>query len=174
MRRPLLLLPQRPSLKHHAACVTWSDILSLMAGCRKSCILVTSFCCLCLIYQGNLTGSQSAGILSSLETGLRWCRCDNITIAPALLGQLEASTEPLERKLWPTMGGCDEPKVDLTAGQVQHPSSPPQNQGAGCACKAAHWLRQSLVLCASCGSTTAALVQLCSLQITGRNSFKPA
>lgn len=46
------------------------------------------------------------------------CRCDNITIAPALLKQLEDSMEPLDRKLWPTMGDCDEPKVDLTAGQV--------------------------------------------------------
>ena len=148
MRRPLLLLPQRPSLKHHAACVTWSDILSLMAGCRKSCILVTSFCCLCLIYQGNLTGSQSAGILSSLETGLRWCRCDNITIAPALLGQLEASTEPLERKLWPNMGGCDEQKVDLTAGQVQHLSSPRQKHVAGCSYTTVHWLRSRRALLA--------------------------
>lgn len=48
------------------------------------------------------------------------CRCDNITIAPPLLAQLEECSEPLERKLWPTMGGCDEEKVDLTAGQV-HP-----------------------------------------------------
>ncbi|KAK9909136.1 hypothetical protein WJX75_007727 [Coccomyxa subellipsoidea] len=41
--------------------------------------------------------------------------CDNITISPALLGELEASTEPLPRKLWPEMGGCSEPKIDLTA-----------------------------------------------------------
>ena len=25
------------------------------------------------------------------------------------------ATEPLPRKLWPSMGGCDEEKVDLTA-----------------------------------------------------------
>ena len=50
-------------------------------------------------------------------------RCDNITIAPALLKQLEGSMEPLERKLWPTMGGCDESKVDLTAGQVSQRAS---------------------------------------------------
>jgi transaldolase len=31
------------------------------------------------------------------------------------LGELEASTEPLPRKLWPEMGGCSEPKIDLTA-----------------------------------------------------------
>lgn len=41
------------------------------------------------------------------------CRCDNITISPALLGELEKSKEPLPRKLWPTMGGCDEPQVDM-------------------------------------------------------------
>lgn len=41
------------------------------------------------------------------------CRCDNITISPALLGDLEASKEPLPRKLWPTMGGCDEPQLDM-------------------------------------------------------------
>lgn len=32
-------------------------------------------------------------------------RCDNITISPSLLDELQASTEPLPRKLWPTMGG---------------------------------------------------------------------
>ena len=41
------------------------------------------------------------------------CRCDNITISPALLGELEKSKDPLPRKLWPTMGGCDEPQVDM-------------------------------------------------------------
>ena len=55
------------------------------------------------------------------------CRCDNITIAPALLKQLEDSMEPLDRKLWPTMGDCDEPKVDLTAGQVSQWATPPCN-----------------------------------------------
>jgi transaldolase len=39
--------------------------------------------------------------------------CDNITIAPKLLGELEACTDPLPQKLWPTMGGCDEEKVDM-------------------------------------------------------------
>ena len=39
------------------------------------------------------------------------CRCDNITIAPKLLGELEACTDPLPQKLWSTMGGCDEEKV---------------------------------------------------------------
>jgi len=29
--------------------------------------------------------------------------CDNITISPQLLGELEESTEPLELKLWPTL-----------------------------------------------------------------------
>ena len=38
-------------------------------------------------------------------------RCDNITISPALLGELDKSTDPLPRKLWPEMGGCDEPKA---------------------------------------------------------------
>jgi transaldolase len=41
------------------------------------------------------------------------CRCDNITISPSLLGELEQSKDPLPRKLWPTMGGCDEPQVDM-------------------------------------------------------------
>eukprot|EP00891_Asterochloris_glomerata_P005288 jgi/Astpho2/5288/Aster-04855 len=41
--------------------------------------------------------------------------CDNITISPALLGQLEACKDPLPRKLWPKMGGCNEPHLDLHA-----------------------------------------------------------
>lgn len=41
------------------------------------------------------------------------CSCDNITISPALLGELEKSKDPLPRKLWPTMGGCDEEQVDM-------------------------------------------------------------
>ena len=45
----------------------------------------------------------------------RCCRCDNITISPALLGQLEACKDPLPRKLWPKMGGCSEPHLDLHA-----------------------------------------------------------
>jgi transaldolase len=36
------------------------------------------------------------------------CRCDKITIAPNLLAELEASTEPLPRRLWPAMGGCSD------------------------------------------------------------------
>lgn len=47
------------------------------------------------------------------------CRCDNITISPALLGELEKSTEPLPRKLWLDMGGCDEPRVDMGAGSFE-------------------------------------------------------
>ncbi|KDD72662.1 transaldolase, partial [Helicosporidium sp. ATCC 50920] len=41
--------------------------------------------------------------------------CDNITIAPALLEQLEASTDPLPYKLWPDMQGGQEDHVDLSA-----------------------------------------------------------
>ncbi len=44
------------------------------------------------------------------------CRVDNITISPSLLAELEASTDPLPRKLWPTMGGCEDERVDLTGG----------------------------------------------------------
>ena len=29
------------------------------------------------------------------------------------MGELEQSKDPLPRKLWPTMGGCDEPQVDM-------------------------------------------------------------
>ena len=47
------------------------------------------------------------------------CRCDNITIAPKLLSELEESTEPLNRKLWPEMGGCDESKIDFTASHYE-------------------------------------------------------
>lgn len=43
---------------------------------------------------------------------------DNITIAPPLLAELEASTEPLPRKLWPTMGGCQDDPVQLKAPHV--------------------------------------------------------
>eukprot|EP01024_Parvocaulis_polyphysoides_P072858 TRINITY_DN930_c0_g1_i6.p1 TRINITY_DN930_c0_g1~~TRINITY_DN930_c0_g1_i6.p1 ORF type:complete len:368 (+),score=59.58 TRINITY_DN930_c0_g1_i6:675-1778(+) len=34
--------------------------------------------------------------------------CDNITIAPALLGELEQSSEDLPQKLWPEMGGSED------------------------------------------------------------------
>ncbi|PSC68438.1 Transaldolase [Micractinium conductrix] len=34
--------------------------------------------------------------------------CDNITIAPPLLKELEASKAPLPYQLWPTMGGCED------------------------------------------------------------------
>lgn len=37
--------------------------------------------------------------------------CDNITISPALLDELQASSEPLPRKLWPTMGGSSDELV---------------------------------------------------------------
>ena len=83
---------------------------------------------------GMSRGLTRGGIFSPFKVGSQWCRCDNITIAPGLLGQLEASTQPLERKLWPTMGGCDEQKVDLTAGQVHHSSSSLQGHAAGCTC----------------------------------------
>ena len=44
-------------------------------------------------------------------------RCDNITISPGLLGELEASHDPLPRKLWPSMGAKGQDRVDMTAGQ---------------------------------------------------------
>ena len=47
------------------------------------------------------------------------CRCDNITISPSLLGELEASKEPLPRKLWPTMGGCEEEQLDMHANNKE-------------------------------------------------------
>ncbi|PRW59838.1 Transaldolase [Chlorella sorokiniana] len=34
--------------------------------------------------------------------------CDNITIAPPLLKELEASTDQLPYQLWPRMGGCED------------------------------------------------------------------
>ena len=46
-------------------------------------------------------------------------RCDNITISPSLLGELEASKEPLPRKLWPTMGGCEEEQLDMHANNKE-------------------------------------------------------
>ncbi|KAK9819953.1 hypothetical protein WJX72_004354 [[Myrmecia] bisecta] len=45
--------------------------------------------------------------------------CDNITISPALLGELADATEPLERKLWPDMGDCDLPRYDLGGSAAQ-------------------------------------------------------
>jgi hypothetical protein len=42
---------------------------------------------------------------------VRACSCDNITISPALLAELEASTAPLERKLSPDMRSS--PDADL-------------------------------------------------------------
>ena len=43
------------------------------------------------------------------------CRCDNITISPPLLAELDASHDPLPRKLWPSMGGQGQPRIDMTA-----------------------------------------------------------
>jgi transaldolase len=40
-------------------------------------------------------------------------RVDNITIAPKLLAELEASPGPLERKLWPAMSGSDDERINL-------------------------------------------------------------
>lgn len=45
--------------------------------------------------------------------------CDAITISPALLEQLENSTDPLPYSLWPSMGGCVDPRYDLGGG-AQH------------------------------------------------------
>lgn len=45
--------------------------------------------------------------------------CDNITISPGLLGELEAATEPLPYALWPGMGGSTDPKYDFTAGAYE-------------------------------------------------------
>ena len=39
--------------------------------------------------------------------------CDAITISPALLAELEKSTEPLPYALWPSMGGCIDPQYEL-------------------------------------------------------------
>eukprot|EP00887_Chlorella_sp_A99_P002925 scaffold24.g2925.t1 len=38
---------------------------------------------------------------------------DNITISPALLAELEASADPLPYKLWPDMGGCNDPRYTM-------------------------------------------------------------
>jgi len=38
---------------------------------------------------------------------------DAITISPALLKELEESTDPLPQALWPSMGGCEEPRYHL-------------------------------------------------------------
>lgn len=35
------------------------------------------------------------------------------------MGELEASKDPLPRKLWPDMGGSDESKIDFTASQYE-------------------------------------------------------
>ena len=43
------------------------------------------------------------------------CRCDNITISPNLLGELEESTEALPQKLYPSMGGYTGEQLDLSA-----------------------------------------------------------
>ena len=56
-----------------------------------------------------------ADLAMSSKRRVTCCRCDNITISPALLGQLEACKDPLPRKLWPKMGGCSEPHLDLHA-----------------------------------------------------------
>lgn len=45
-------------------------------------------------------------------------RCDNITISPALLSELESIKEPLPRKLYPDMGGNTEP--DHRGGHVTY------------------------------------------------------
>ena len=35
------------------------------------------------------------------------------------MGELEASKEPLPRKLWPSMGGSDEPRLDMHANNKE-------------------------------------------------------
>ncbi|GAB4823262.1 hypothetical protein N2152v2_010308 [Parachlorella kessleri] len=45
--------------------------------------------------------------------------CDNITISPNLLKELEQSTEPLPYKLWPGMGGCPDPHIPIKAENYQ-------------------------------------------------------
>ncbi|EFN50875.1 hypothetical protein CHLNCDRAFT_33289 [Chlorella variabilis] len=39
--------------------------------------------------------------------------CDNITIAPPLLEELEACTDPLPYQLWPRMGGCEDDHIRM-------------------------------------------------------------
>jgi transaldolase len=48
--------------------------------------------------------------------------CDAITVAPALLQELEATPGPLERKLWPGMGGADArvPHMDAAVFEALH------------------------------------------------------
>ena len=41
-------------------------------------------------------------------------RCDNITISPNLLQELEDSHDPLPRKLWPSMGGQGQERIPMT------------------------------------------------------------
>ncbi len=77
---------------------------------------------MCLPRSSSTCSSIAGARLSFLCSHLKvwWCRCDNITISPPLLGELDKSTDPLPRKLWPEMGGCDEPKArtkPLTAYQ---------------------------------------------------------
>ena len=46
-------------------------------------------------------------------------RCDNITISPNLLAELDDSHDPLPRKLWPTMGGQGQERIDMTGSQFE-------------------------------------------------------
>ena len=44
--------------------------------------------------------------------------CDAITISPALLAELEASTDPLPHALWPAMGGCSDPLFSMRGSKA--------------------------------------------------------
>ena len=44
-------------------------------------------------------------------------RCDNITISPNLLEELEASHDPLPRKLWPNMGTKGQERINMKGDQ---------------------------------------------------------
>lgn len=52
-----------------------------------------------------------------IEQCLHDGRCDNITISPGLLGELEASHDPLPRKLWPRMGTKGQARIAMTGDQ---------------------------------------------------------
>ena len=61
-------------------------------------VLLLPCCCLCRLLPCTLAPLPTTPLAPP-------CSCDNITISPALLGELEASTAPLPYKLWPAMVG---------------------------------------------------------------------
>lgn len=75
-------------------------------------------------------GWALAGVCRNVGEIRELAGCDNITIAPPLLAELESCTEPLPRKLWPSMRDSSDPVVTHFSQVSQQPNE--AKEAAGC------------------------------------------